>query len=158
MLQRKFNFQAGTKISSNQMDEELDNLIAGVNDLDQKKETPAGAQEKANTAKTEAITQAVNASVQHTAGTKKMMIQAYTTGTITIQPNSYALAAITFDQAFAENPTIVDSMVSSVSAKNCSVGLGVKTTTNVNVWVYNDHPSEIRYIIVNLLVYGTKAL
>jgi hypothetical protein len=158
MIKRKYNFQAGTKISSNQMDEELDNLIAGVNNLEQSKETPSGAQEKADAAKTEAITEAVNASVQHIAGTKKKMLQDYSTGTITVPPNSYALAVVTFSQAFVESPTIADSMISSQSGKNCSVALGVKTTTNVNVWVYNDHPTETRYIIVSLLVFGTKAL
>lgn len=64
--QRLYDFQPGTKISSSQVDEEFDQLIVGLNDLEQtrytkteadgKFETPSGAQEKANATQVHKLT------------------------------------------------------------------------------------------------------
>ncbi|MEH7481480.1 hypothetical protein V7157_10485 [Neobacillus drentensis] len=48
--QRLYNFQAGTKINSGQVNGEFNQLINAINTLDSTKETPTGAQTKATQA------------------------------------------------------------------------------------------------------------
>lgn len=99
----------------------------------------------------------LNAAVQHTQGTKQMMLQKNTTGTLTVPASGYVGLDIVFDTAFAEVPQVVGTLNGSNNLGSCMLKTEAITTTGCKVWIYNSSGGSLS-AIAGLLIYGTKSL